>query len=171
MENLLVPGAVSSSHVGFCALRFEPIWMSLGQAAGHAAHLAHAKHRPLQRVPIAELQARLHRAGAATIYVSDVAPGHADFVAVQWWGTAGGLHGLAPAPEKPGQRGKNIVGQYFEAFPGHAAELDKPLDAELATRWQALAGKVGVDSAKLPAADGKLTRGEWLRAAWAGRKP
>ena len=128
MENLLVPGAVSSSHVGFCALRLEPIWMSLGQAAGHAAHLAHAKHRPLQRVPIADLQARLHQAGAATIYVSDVLPGHADFAAVQWWGTAGGLHGLAPTPEKPGQRGKNIIGQYYEAFPDHAAELDKPLD-------------------------------------------
>ena len=28
-ENLLVTCAISSSHVGFCALRFEPIWTSL----------------------------------------------------------------------------------------------------------------------------------------------
>lgn len=171
MENLLVPGAVSSSHVGFCALRLEPIWMSLGQAAGHAAHLARSKRRAVQRVSVPELQARLHKAGGATIYVSDVLPGHPDFTAVQWWGTAGGLHGLAPTPEKPGQRGKNIIGQYFEAFPGHAAELDKPLDDAIATSWQALAAKLSLDATKLPKADGKLTRGAWLRAAWALAKP
>ena len=167
MENLLVPGAVSSSHVGFCALRLEPIWMSLGQAAGHAAHLARSKRRAVQRVSIPELQARLHKAGSATIYVSDVPPGNGDFSMVQWWGTAGGLHGLVPAPEVPGQRGKNILGQYYEAFPGHAAELDKPLDETVATRWLALAAKLPLDSTKLPKADGKLTRGAWLRAAWA----
>ena len=167
MENLLVPGAVSSSHVGFCALRLEPIWMSLGQAAGHAAHLARSKRCAVQRVSIPALQARLHQAGAATIYVSDVPPGHADFSVVQWWGTVGGLHGLAPAPGEPGQRGKNILGQYYEAFPGHAAELEKPLDAAVATRWLALVAKLSLDSTKLPIADGKLTRGAWLRAAWA----
>ena len=170
MENLLVPGAVSSSHVGFCALRLEPIWMSLGQAAGHAAHLARSKRQALQRVSIPELQARLHKAGSATVYVSDVPPGHADFSAVQWWGTAGGWHGLAPAFEEQGKRGKNITGQYFEAFAGHAAELDKPLDPALATRWQTLAAKLTLDVAKLPKADGRITRGAWLRAAWAVAK-
>ena len=29
--NLLVPVALSASHVGFCALRLEPIWMALGR--------------------------------------------------------------------------------------------------------------------------------------------
>ena len=166
-ENLLVPVAASSSHVGFCALRLEPIWMSLGEAAGHAAHLARAKKSSLQRVSVPQLQDRLHAAGGATIYVSDVLPGHPDFVAVQWWGTAGGLHGLAPTPEQPGQRGKNIIGQYYEAFPFHAAELDKPLDRTLATRWRNLAAKLALDTSELPPADGKLSRGEWLRRAWA----
>src|SRR5690606_29169249 len=32
--NLLVPVAVSASHVGFSMLRYECVWMSLGQAAG-----------------------------------------------------------------------------------------------------------------------------------------
>jgi hypothetical protein len=101
--------------------------------------------------------------------VSDVLPGNPDFAAVQWWGTAGGLHGLAPTPATPGQRGKNIFSQYYEAFPGHAAELDKPLDEPLAERWQKLAGTLGIDTAQLPKADGKTTRGAWLRAAWAVR--
>ena len=167
IENLLAPGPVSSSHVGFCALRLEPIWMSLGEAAGHAAHLAHAAHTVVQRVRVPELQARLHATGAATIYVSDVPPGHADFAAVQWWGTAGGLHGLAPMPAKPGQRGRNLHGQYFEAFPNHAVEMDRALDDALAAKWIALAQKLGIAADTLPKSDGKLTRGEWLRKAWA----
>jgi len=53
---------------------------------------------------------------------------------VQWWGAAGGGHGVAPAGAKPGERGKMITGQYFEAFPSHAAELGKPLDPALGER-------------------------------------
>jgi hypothetical protein len=169
VENLLVPVAASSSHVGFCALRLEPIWMSLGEAAGHAAHLTRAERTVVQRVNVAKLQARLHKEGAATIYVSDIPPGHADFAAVQWWGTLGGLHGLAPTPSEPGERGKNIAGQYFEAFPNHEAGLEKPLDESIRTKWMALATKLELAEGKLPAADGKATRGEWIRAAWAVR--
>ena len=118
----------------------------------------------VQRLKVTKLQARLHAEGAATFYVSDVPPGHADFALVQWWGTAGGFHGLAPMPEKPGQRGANIEGQYYEAFPNHAAELDKVLDAALAERWTRLAESLGLPREKLLSADGKLTRGAWLRA-------
>jgi len=168
-ENLLVTNAVSASHVGFCALRLEPIWMSLGEAAGHATHLARRKHGVLQTVSLPKLQELLHAEGGSTIYVSDVLPGNPDFAAVQWWGTAGGLHGLAPTPGTPGQRGKNIFSQYYEAFPGHAAELSKPLDSALAERWEKLASSLNIDVAMLPKADGKTTRGEWLRAAWAAR--
>jgi hypothetical protein len=133
--------------------------------------LARKKRGSVQTVSVPQLQARLHATGAATIYVSDVPPGHADFAAVQWWGTAGGLHGLAPAPEKPGQRGKNIVGQYYEASPGHAAELDKPLDPALEARWHKLAGKSGLDFPPMERPPGgTITRGEWLRAAWGKRK-
>lgn len=165
VENLLAPGPVSASHVGFCALRLEPIWMSLGEAAGHAAHLARAARKPVQRVSVPDLQTKLHATGAATIYVSDVLPGHADFAAVQWWAAVGGLHGLAPMPEKPGQRGKNLHGQYYEAFPNHTAELDKPLDDALAAKWEKLATSLHIDTAKLP----KTTRGEFIRAAFSAR--
>ncbi|MEA3208400.1 MAG: hypothetical protein QOE70_1457 [Chthoniobacter sp.] len=166
VENLLVPVAASSSHVGFCALRLEPIWMSLGQASGHAAHQAIVDKVPVQAIAVERLQKRLHGLGAATIYVSDVPPGDPDFVAVQWWGTAGGLHGLAPAPDEAGQRGKNISGQYYEAFPRHGAGLDKVLDPKIAAAWLKLAAKFQLPEAKLPAADGKVTRGDWIRAAW-----
>ncbi|CAN5223761.1 FAD-dependent oxidoreductase [soil metagenome] len=164
LTNLLVPVAASSSHVGFCALRLEPIWMSLGQAAGHAAHLAASSGSPVQAVAPAAVQSRLHAEGAATLYLSDVPPSSPDFAAVQWWGTAGGFHGLEPMPAEPGQRGDNIVGQYYEAFPGHAAKLDAGLTPEIRTRWLALARSLG-----LPATDALAqapSRRAFLAAAW-----
>lgn len=167
VDNLLVPVAVSATHVGFCAIRLEPIWTSLGQAAGLAAAIACERKCSVHRVPVAEIQSRLHRAGAATIYVSDVLPGHPDFAMVQWWGTAGGFHGLAPKPAIPGPRGKSICSQYYEAFPEHAADLDRPLDAPTAARWPALAKKLEIPNP--PSTDGK-TRGAWLREVWARTK-
>lgn len=165
MENLLVPVAASSSHVGFCALRLEPIWMSLGQAAGHAAAMAVDADIAVQAVSLPELQSRLHHDRSATIYVSDVAPSSPDFVAVQWWGTLGGLHGLHPMPKKPGQRGERLHGQYYEASPGHAVELDRTLEPSTAQRWRALARQFGLGLDGLPDADGKATRGDFIRAA------
>jgi hypothetical protein len=84
---------------------------------------------------------------------------------VQWWGTAGGLHGLLPAPPG-GPRGKLIVGQYHESYPSHAAELGKVLDAALAERWGRLARELKLPAEKLPGADGTLTRGDWVRSAF-----
>ncbi len=159
VENLLVPGAASSSHVGFCALRLEPIWMSLGQAAGHAAHLAHTMRLPVQKVPVARLQARLWKARAATLYFSDISPDHPHFEAAQWWGALGGFHGLAPMPAISGQRGKNIFGQYYEAFPGHAAELDRGLDDATLALWSGLARRLGLQP---PAVTGKMSRLVWI---------
>lgn len=162
MRNLLVPTACSASHVGFCALRLEPIWMSLGGAAGYAADMALAKNVSVQHVDVEALKGRLWSSGAATIHVSDVHPSHPDFVAVQWWGSLGGLHGIEPAPEKPGARGKHIVSQYYEAFPGHAVRLDQPLDDELMARWKQLARQHG-----LPEPAVSTTRGDWIRAVFA----
>ncbi len=166
VDNLLVAGAVSASHVGFCALRYEPIWTSLGQAAGHAAHLAIEQGCPAADVPVTLLQLRLHAHGSATTYVSDVPPAHADFTAVQWWGLHGGWHGLNPQPEKPGQRGRNLHGQYFAAFPNHASELDQELDAATWKRWSGIANHLELKVSGEPSSANRLTRGDFLRALW-----
>lgn len=162
VTNLLVPGAASSSHVGFCALRLEPIWMSLGQAAGHAAHLARAEKGPVQKVPVGRLQRRLHKAGSATVYVNDVPPDHPDFAVVQAVGTAGGFHGLFGTPQS-GPRGEVIHGQYTKGYPNHSADLDELLTPDLAARWNKVAQDLGWAVAKLPETTGKVTRGDWLR--------
>lgn len=163
-DNLLVPVACSASHCGFCAVRLEPIWASLGQAAGTAAGISVAVNAPAARVPIGWVRKHLHGRGSATIHVTDVPPEAAEFAAVQWWGSLGGLHGLEPTPAVVGARGKPIVSQYFEAFPGHAVQLDKPLDDALRTRWTALAVGKGISADALT---GTATRGDFLKKAFA----
>ncbi|MEZ6065016.1 MAG: FAD-dependent oxidoreductase [Planctomycetaceae bacterium] len=165
LDNLLVPVAASSSHVGFCALRLEPIWMSLGQAAGHAAALSIETDAPVQDVPVPRLQQRLHADGSATIYLSDIPPGDPDFAAAQWWGLQGGWHALSPHPEQPGQRGARLHGQYYQANPGHAADLRQPLDDATLRRWQEIADRLGLKPPALAEVP-EPTRGDMLRALW-----
>ena len=43
IDNLLVPVAMSSTHVAMSVLRMEPVWMTTGQVAGVAAWTAHQK--------------------------------------------------------------------------------------------------------------------------------
>ncbi len=159
-SNLLVPVACSSTHVGFCALRLEPVWMSLGQVAGLAAHVAKKKDIPVRDVSPRELQAMCHARGGATIYVSDVLTGHEEFAAVQWWGTQGGLHGLNNKGEV---RGKFITGQYYEAYLNHEAALERELTPEIRQRWLKLAECLSLDIDQLSGLD---TRGEFIRRAY-----
>ncbi len=170
LTNLLVPVACSSSHVGFCALRLEPIWMSLGEVAGLAASQVLDREVPVQQVDVSFLQSTIWQRGGATIHASDVPSDHNDFIVVQWWGNVGGLHGLEPALQKAGMRGAHIVSQYFEAFPGHAVQVNKPLADELAAHWNQVALGLNLSTVKLPAADGRTTRGDWIRAAYAASR-
>ncbi len=167
VTNLLVPVAASSSHVGFCALRLEPIWTQMGQAAGFAAHLALKEDTgSVQKVNVPALQRLLHSHGAATIYVNDVPQNSPDYAAVQWLGMLGGLHGF----HKPGGGNKPLwqalFGQYTKAYPLHEVELNKPIDEALLLRWTSLLPEGIRTKAAAVAlkADGKTTRGDVIRA-------
>ena len=54
--NLLVPVCCSASHVAYCSLRMEPVYMMLGHAAGDAAHLALEARKPVQEVDVPALR-------------------------------------------------------------------------------------------------------------------
>ena len=58
-RNLLVPVAVSSSHIAFGSIRMEPVFMILGQSAGTLAALALDKNLGLHDINYDELREQL----------------------------------------------------------------------------------------------------------------
>ncbi len=88
VENLLVPVCASATHVAYCSLRMEPVYMMLGQAAGTAAGIALADKEPVQKVDAKKLRERLIQQGA----VLDA--GYQPQLKLTW----------TPAHPKPGER-------------------------------------------------------------------
>jgi FAD dependent oxidoreductase len=62
-SNLLVPVAVSSSHIAFGSIRMEPVFMILGQSAGIMAKLALDKKKDLHELEYSEIEKLLIEAG------------------------------------------------------------------------------------------------------------
>jgi hypothetical protein len=57
--NLLVPVAISASHVAYSSIRVEPTWMTIGHSAGIAAALAAKQNVAVQKLPYDTLRTRL----------------------------------------------------------------------------------------------------------------
>jgi len=58
-DNLLVPVALSSTHVVYSSIRVEPTWMILGQSAGVAAALSAKQNVAVQELPYPALREHL----------------------------------------------------------------------------------------------------------------
>lgn len=58
-KNLLVPVALSASHIAYGSIRMEPVFMVLGQSAAVAASLALDEGQAVQEVSIKKLQGEL----------------------------------------------------------------------------------------------------------------
>ena len=61
--DLLVPVALSASHVAYASVRMEPTWMMLGTAAGLAAAQAARRGVAVQDVDVPQLQESLRDEG------------------------------------------------------------------------------------------------------------
>jgi len=57
--NLLVPVALSATHVAYSSIRVEPAWMTIGHSAGVAAALAAKENSDVQRLDYQKLRERL----------------------------------------------------------------------------------------------------------------
>lgn len=64
-QNLLVPWALSSTHIAFGSIRMEPVFMVLSQSAATAASMAIDDATSVQKVPYAKLRERLLADGQA----------------------------------------------------------------------------------------------------------
>ncbi len=115
IDGMLVPVAVSASHLGYGTIRMEPVWMALGEAAGQAAALALARDVRVRDVPRGVLQRELLARGQVITYFDDVAPaGFAGFEkqaadlskAAQFWGARGFFGQYAARPDEPLTQGE-----------------------------------------------------------------
>jgi hypothetical protein len=173
-NGLLASVPVSASHVGYATIRMEPAWSGIGQAAGVAAAQAVKSGREVRDVPIVTLQRRLHELGVFTIYIADVPAVSPYFRAAQFFGTHGFLHEVqengrangffdGPTSRPSSQWSDNPRN-------GHALNPEKTIDEALAASWlQRFATsfpEVKVDAPPF-AADGVLTRGEFLNRLFA----
>lgn len=61
--NLLVPWALSASHMAFGSIRMEPVFMMLAQSAATAACLSIIEGETVQQVPYSKLRDRLQKDG------------------------------------------------------------------------------------------------------------
>ena len=67
-SNLLVPVAMSASHIAYGSIRMEPVFMILGQSAATAAVLAIDASIPVQSVPYEKLKAQILQDGQILHY-------------------------------------------------------------------------------------------------------
>jgi len=67
-SNLLVPVAMSASHIAYGSIRMEPVFMILGQSAATAAVLAIDASIPVQSVPYDKLKAQILQDGQILHY-------------------------------------------------------------------------------------------------------
>ncbi|WP_157972013.1 FAD-dependent oxidoreductase [Pleomorphovibrio marinus] len=163
-HNLLVSVAVSSSHVGFSALRLEPTWSAIGQATGLAAHLMLENNLAAADVPIDQLQRLIHEAGGKTVYISDVSNDHPYFNAIQYLGTKGLFHQMFPLGDINLKSAPNLWNmQYREAYPYHHIDPEKQVTDELAKSWIRMLNLDTESSETLELLNSKnITRGEFL---------
>jgi FAD dependent oxidoreductase len=100
VDGLLVPVAASCSHIGYNALRMEPVFMALGETCGIAAHLAMLRQTTVRAAPVAELQQLLVTHGGVITFYDDLKFDDPSFPAFQWLGARGLNFGYEAAPGK-----------------------------------------------------------------------
>jgi hypothetical protein len=72
LDNLLVPVCVSSTHVGWGAIRLEPTWIHIGEAAGYGAAMAVRTGRAPALLDAGELQRTLVESGVMIAFFNDL---------------------------------------------------------------------------------------------------
>jgi hypothetical protein len=126
IDGLLVPVAVSATHLGFGTLRMEPCWMAMGQAAGVAAHLAIQSGRPVRQIEVPRLQRQLLEQGQVLVPYRDFKGDEPWFKAMQYFGARGFFPFWEAEPQKPVLRGEAVL--WFEKVGWKIWDRSRPLE-------------------------------------------
>ena len=94
-DGLLVPVAISATHVALSSVRMEPVWSALGEAAGVAASMALKGGKELRDVDVSRLQQALLTRGCKLFFYPDVDARTEDFAAIQRMSLLGAADGDA----------------------------------------------------------------------------
>ena len=93
IEGLIVPCALSASHVAFSTVRMEPVWAQLGEAAGIAAAHVVKSGITFQALDPKLVQEERLVGGAQLYFYPDLEPEHPAFVAIQRLSLRGAARG------------------------------------------------------------------------------
>ena len=92
-KGLLFPVCISSTHLAISSVRMEPVWSSLGQAAGVAAVQALDSGRELSELDVNNIQDELIRQGSFLFFYKDLSGDMPEFEAVQRLSLLGAIDG------------------------------------------------------------------------------
>ena len=82
-NGLIVPVCISATHVAISSVRMEPVYSSLGQAAGVASALAVKSKQELSDVPVTDIQDALLDQGSTIFFYKDLPADAPAYEAVQ----------------------------------------------------------------------------------------
>jgi hypothetical protein len=109
VQGLLVPMAVSATHVGCGTLRMEPVRMALGEVAGTAAAYAIRLRLQPRDLPARFLQDKLLQQRVEITWFADVSPATPHYWAIQFLGAQGFFPEEAFRPDAATTRGEAAV--------------------------------------------------------------
>ena len=119
IDNLLVPGCASSTHVAWGTIRLEPTWMNIGESAAHAVLMAKQENVQPAAVDVNRLQMVLADRRISLSFFNDI--------------DVAGAEGWIPAIQYLGTKG---------FFPSYDAKPEERLDAATARTWSKGAGEL-----------------------------
>lgn len=114
VDRLLVPVAISSTHLGFGTIRMEPFWLQIGFAAGISASISISQQKSVRDISIDVLQDALIEKDQKLTHYQDVTWDHPYRQAAEYFGTKG-------------------------FFTSYTAKLDQPLLVSEASKWVMMA--------------------------------
>jgi len=101
VEGLLVPVALSATHVAYSSIRMDPTWMAMGQSAGIAAAMAAKGGITPRELPLEQLQKQVVGQNLKIAFYWDVAGDHPAFEAIQLLSVKGIADGNAERLFRP----------------------------------------------------------------------